>query len=195
MASASSGGAGGGGGPHPSASPSAAAGVPSSSWSEASLDGGFLLRILQNPPPQTRHQAPPPVAAAAAAAAAGPQQVFVDPAVAAVGPAFPSAAPQLQHGGGFAWPSPASNPQPQPQPQLRFPDPRLAQPLDPYVVLGYGGSGAVDGVAGSKAVKPSVTMRNPLGLFGSLHQHASQDETMRKWPLGQAEQKHRNRAS
>ncbi|XP_052133909.1 uncharacterized protein LOC127752540 [Oryza glaberrima] len=194
MASASSGGAGGGGGgPHPSASPSAAAGVPSSSSSKASLDGGFLLRILQNPPPQTRHQAPPPVAAAAAA---GPQQVFVDPAVAAVGPAFPSAAPQLQHGGGFAWPSPASNP----QPQLRFPDPRLAQPLDPYVALGYGGSGAVDGVAGSRAVKPrsaapppgfakashppSSSSRETLNAFGGMHNREQRREPSHQHPRG-----------
>uniref|UniRef100_A0A0E0M656 Uncharacterized protein n=1 Tax=Oryza punctata TaxID=4537 RepID=A0A0E0M656_ORYPU len=196
MASASSGGAGGGGGgggSHPSASPSAAVGVPSSSSSsaaaEVSLDGGFLLRILQNPPPQTRHQAPPPVAAAG-----GPQQVFVDPAVAAVGPVFPSAAPQLQHGGGFAWPSP-TNPQPQ---QLRFPDPRLVQPLDPYAALGYGGSGAVDGVAGSRAVKPrsaapppgftkashpaSSSSRETLNAFGGMQNREQRREPIHQHP-------------
>ncbi|KAL5225185.1 hypothetical protein ABZP36_011824 [Zizania latifolia] len=166
MADASSGGRGGrrggGDGPHPSASPSAGAGIPSSS---SSLDGGLLLRLLQNPPPQPRHQTP------ASAAPAGSQQFFVDPAVATVGPLFPSASPDVlqQHVGGFAWPSPSN-----PQPQLRFPDPRFAQPLDPYSARGGGGLAAVDRVAGSRAEKPR-SGAPPPGFSKSSHPVASRE--------------------
>ncbi|RLN17875.1 hypothetical protein C2845_PM02G16850 [Panicum miliaceum] len=124
MADASSSGDGGGGGPHPSASSSTA-----THPSPASLDGGLLLRLLQNPPPAhpcAETLAPGPVA----------HHFFVDPAVATVGPLF-AAPPQMQEGG-FAWCS-AFAPQPQ-QHQLRFPDPRFA-PGEPYAALGGGGGG------------------------------------------------------
>ncbi|WVZ58093.1 hypothetical protein U9M48_008399 [Paspalum notatum var. saurae] len=133
-ASSSSGGGGGGGGPHPSDSPSAG-----THPSTASLDGGVLLRLLQNPlsaHPRAETLAPPPVAP-------GAHHFFVDPAVAAVGPPF--VAPLETHGGGFAWPS---APAPQPQQQLRFLDPRVA-PGEPYAALGGGhgrGFGSVEAV-------------------------------------------------
>ncbi|KAL5230049.1 hypothetical protein ABZP36_028825 [Zizania latifolia] len=154
---------GGGGGPHPSASPAAEAGSPASA--SASLDGGLLLRLLQNPPPQPRHQTPAP------AALAGPQQFFVDPAVASAGPLFPSASPDApqQHGGGFAWPSPSN-----PQQPLRFRDPRFAQPLDPYSARGGGGLAAVDRVAGNRVEKPRPGAPPP-GFSKSSHSAASRE--------------------
>ncbi|KAJ1257295.1 hypothetical protein BS78_K109300 [Paspalum vaginatum] len=135
MADASSSAGGGGGGPNPSDS------LPAGTHpSTASLDGGVLLRLLQNPPsahPRAETLAPPPVAP-------GAHHFFVDPAVAAVGPAF--VAPLEMHGGCFAWPS---APTPQPQQQLRFPDPRVA-PGEPYAALGGGhgrGFGSVEAVS------------------------------------------------
>ncbi|OEL27346.1 UTP:RNA uridylyltransferase 1 [Dichanthelium oligosanthes] len=107
----------GGGGSHPSSSSSTAAHP-----SPASLDGGLLLRLLQNPPPA--HRRGETLAPAAPVA----HHIFVNPAV---GPLFASP-PQMQ-GGGFAWSS-----VPQQQQQLRFPDPRFA-PGETY--LGGGGSG------------------------------------------------------
>lgn len=121
-ASSSSGG-GGGGGPHPSVSSSTV--TPPS---PASLDGGLLLRLLQNPPPahpRAETLTADPVA----------HHFLVDPAVAAVGPLF--AAPTQTQGGGFPWSS-ASASQLQ-QHQLRFPDPRVA-PGEPYAAL-CGGDG------------------------------------------------------
>ncbi|KAG2549634.1 hypothetical protein PVAP13_9KG275900 [Panicum virgatum] len=126
MADASSSSGGRGGGPHSSASSST-----TTHPSPVSLDGGLLLRLLQNPPPthpRAETLAPAPVA----------HHFFVDPAVAAVGPLF-AAPPQMQEGS-FAWSS-ASAPQPQPQRhQLRFPDHRFA-PGEPYAALGSGGGG------------------------------------------------------
>ncbi|KAL6854331.1 hypothetical protein ACP4OV_019234 [Aristida adscensionis] len=132
MASSSS----GGGGSHPSASPSADS-LPSPAQPQASasasLDGGLLLRLLQNPPPHPRDQtlAPPPGVPG--------QHHYVDPAVAAAGPHFLTP-PKIQ-GGGFAWPFPSAPPpqqqqQQQQQQQLRFPDPRFATSVDPYAALG-----------------------------------------------------------
>ncbi|XP_062205321.1 UTP:RNA uridylyltransferase 1-like [Phragmites australis] len=143
-----------GGGPHRSATPSAA-NFPSPA--PASLDGGLLLRLLQNPLPHPREQtlAPPP-------GAPGPHHVFVDPAVAAVGQLFPT--PRQMQGAGFAWPSPSA---PQPQ-QLRFPDPRFAPPLDPYVVPGCGGFGAADAVRAERP-RPGA----PPPGFGKLSHPAA----------------------
>uniref|UniRef100_K4A6R3 Poly(A) RNA polymerase mitochondrial-like central palm domain-containing protein n=1 Tax=Setaria italica TaxID=4555 RepID=K4A6R3_SETIT len=135
MADASSSSGGGGGGPHPSASSSTA--TPPS---PASLDGGLLLRLLQNPPPAHPR---------AETLTAGPvaHHFFVDPAVAAVGPLF--AAPTQMQGGCFPWSS-ASAPQPQ-QHLLRFPGPQFA-PGEPYAALGGSGGGG-RGFGSGDAVK------------------------------------------
>ncbi|TVU31249.1 hypothetical protein EJB05_22930, partial [Eragrostis curvula] len=157
----SSGGGGGGGGPHPSAS-SPAASLPSASPS--SLDGGFLLRLLQNPPPQPRGQTPTPPQGAPSGP---PHHFFVDPAVAAMGPLFPAS--QQVQGGGFAWPSPsAPQQQMQPQQQLRFPDPRFAPPVDPYAAGGAGGFGAADAVRAERP-RPGA----PPPGFGKLQHHTA----------------------
>ncbi|XP_062200597.1 UTP:RNA uridylyltransferase 1-like [Phragmites australis] len=151
---------GGGRGSHPSVSSSAA-----NHPSPASLDGGLLLRLLQNPPPHPRAQtpAPPP-------GAPGPQDFFVDPAVAAVGPLFPTP-PQMQ-GGGFAWPSPSAQQPPQQQ-QLRFPDPRFAPSVDPYAALRGGGFEAADAVRPERP-RPGAP---PPGFGKVSHQAASGRET------------------
>ncbi|XBJ08636.1 hypothetical protein VPH35_013894 [Triticum aestivum] len=137
MADASSGG--GGRAPRPSTSPSDAKLEPSAS---ASLDGGLLLRLLQNPSPRPQQQQNP------VQSLAEPNNFFVDPAVAAVGPMFSS--PPYVHVGGFAWPSSSS-----PQPQLRSSDPRIARPLDPYAERGGGGFRSVDVVSRNRPEKPS----------------------------------------
>lgn len=119
--SSGGGGLGEGGGPHPSPSPSTAT-YPS----PASLDGGLLLRLLQNPPPAHQRSetlAPPNVAP-------GAHHFLVDPAVAAVGPLYVD--PSQMQEGGFAWPS-----GPAPQSHLRFPDPRCA-PGESCASLGGG---------------------------------------------------------
>ncbi|KAM3401694.1 hypothetical protein ACQJBY_006016 [Aegilops geniculata] len=136
MADASSGG--GGRAPRPSTSPSDAKLEPSAS---ASLDGGLLLRLLQNPSPRPQQQQNP------VQPLAEPNNFFVDPAVAAVGPMFSS--PPYVHVGGFAWPSSSS-----PQPQLRSSDPRIARPLDPYAERGGGGFRSVDVVSRNRPEKP-----------------------------------------
>lgn len=136
MADASSGG--GGRASRPSTSPSDAKLEPSAS---ASLDGGLLLRLLQNPSPRPQQQQNP------AQPLAEPNNFFVDPAVAAVGPLFSS--PPYVHVGGFAWPSSSA-----PQPQLRSSDPRFAQPLDPYAERGGGGFRSVDVVSRNRPEKP-----------------------------------------
>ncbi|EMS57766.1 hypothetical protein TRIUR3_34620 [Triticum urartu] len=136
MADASSGG--GGRAPRPSTSPSDAKLEPSAS---ASLDGGLLLRLLQNPSPRPQQQQNP------VQPLAEPNNFFVDPAVAAVGPMFSS--PPYVHVGGFAWPSSSS-----PQPQLRSSDPRIAQPLDPYAERVGGGFRSVDVVSRNRPEKP-----------------------------------------
>ncbi|XBJ23743.1 hypothetical protein VPH35_001797 [Triticum aestivum] len=136
MADASSGG--GGRAPRPSTSPSDAKLEPSAS---ASLDGGLLLRLLQNPSPRPQQQQNP------VQPLAEPNNFFVDPAVAAVGLMFSS--PPYVHVGGFAWPSSSS-----PQPQLRSSDPRIAQPLDPYAERVGGGFRSVDVVSRNRPEKP-----------------------------------------
>ncbi|KAE8788557.1 RNA uridylyltransferase 1-like [Hordeum vulgare] len=136
MADASS----GGGGRAPRASTSRSDAKLETSAS-ASLDGGLLLRLLQNPSPRPQHQQNP------AQPLAEPNNFFVDPAVAAVGPLFSS--PPYVHVGGFAWPSSSA-----PQPQLRSSDPRFAQPLDPYTELGGGGFRSVDVVSRNRPEKP-----------------------------------------
>uniref|UniRef100_A0ACD5U6A8 Uncharacterized protein n=1 Tax=Avena sativa TaxID=4498 RepID=A0ACD5U6A8_AVESA len=135
MADASS--AGDGGARRSSTSPYAT-NPPSAS---ESLDGGHLLRILQNPPPRPQQQQ------TLVQPLAEPHNFFVDPAVAAVGPFFSS--PSHVHSGGFAWPSSSD-----PEPQLRFSDPRFRQPLDLYAERGGGGFRSADGIARSRAEKP-----------------------------------------
>ncbi|KAM3408082.1 hypothetical protein ACQJBY_001378 [Aegilops geniculata] len=178
MADASSGG--GGRAPRPSTSPSDAKLEPSAS---ASLDGGLLLRLLQNPSPRPQQQQNP------VQPLAEPNNFFVDPAVAAVGPMF-SSTPYV-HVGGFAWPSSSS-----PQPQLRSSDPRIARPLDPYAERGGGGFRSVDVVSRNRPEKPrsgapppgfrkpsppkfatawhSATGREVHDVFGAMQQNREQ---------------------
>ncbi|KAK3157391.1 hypothetical protein QOZ80_2AG0121180 [Eleusine coracana subsp. coracana] len=158
--SSSSGGGGGGGGPHRSATSSAAS-LPSTSPS--SLDGRFLLHLLENPPPHARCTSAP----APGAPSESSHHIFVDPAVATVGPLFPAS--QQVQGGIFAWPTPSA---PQAQQRLLFPDPRFAPSVDPRAARGGGGFGAADAVRADRP-RPGAP---PPGFGKVLHQSADNSE-------------------